>query len=373
MEVSKWFGQKENSVAFVPVCIAGSTLTLTGTSFSAQLLLKLKHSKTTILAWERFSFSWNGRRRCCCNTKQYKKVLLSLPSSNFSLLLSVGISFQASVSRASSSIKVSHDPLASFTRTLTCDSNTSHFCLTMTATVESSTPKPISKASEHRRITKPIMEKKRRARINNSLDELKSLILAALNKDPARHSKLEKADILEMTVRHLQRLQRQQSAVNSVNDQNVFNKFRAGYTECANEVSRLVHSVDGVDSSARSRITSHLSHCMNSLSQLSQNTTQSKPAFPGMIAPCSLQVQIPFDLNNNSIKNISTPPCSASSAANSPFAFPSELLFKPSSFHLSSPSSYGSFSPVSCVSDDIALDCSLPKPVIVDDNVWRPW
>ena len=241
----------------------------------------------------------------------------------------------------------------------------------MTATVESSTPKPVSKASEHRRITKPIMEKKRRARINNSLDELKSLILSALNKDPARHSKLEKADILEMTVRHLQRLQRQQSAVNSVNDQTVLNKFRAGYTECANEVSRLVHSVDGVDASARSRITSHLSHCMNTLNQISQIPSQSKAAFPGMVAPCSLQVQIPFDLNNNSIKSISTPPSSASSTNISPFAFPSELLFKPA-FHMSSPGSFGSFSPVSCVSDDVALDCSLPK-ASYDENVWRPW
>jgi len=38
-------------------------------------------------------------------------------------------------------------------------------------------------ASEYRRAIKPIMEKRRRARINNSLNELKSLILDALHKD----------------------------------------------------------------------------------------------------------------------------------------------------------------------------------------------
>ncbi|XP_017461885.1 PREDICTED: transcription factor HES-1-like, partial [Rhagoletis zephyria] len=121
--------------------------------------------------------------------------------------------------------------------------------ITMTAnigssnTVESSTSdlsrcggnKPLTKASEHRRITKPIMEKKRRARINNSLNELKVLILDALNKDPSRHSKLEKADILEMTVRHLQKLQRQQVAASIVNDGAVLNKYRAGFSECATE------------------------------------------------------------------------------------------------------------------------------------------
>lgn len=42
---------------------------------------------------------------------------------------------------------------------------------------------PNKSASEHRRATKPIMEKRRRARINNSLNELKNLILEALNKD----------------------------------------------------------------------------------------------------------------------------------------------------------------------------------------------
>lgn len=50
--------------------------------------------------------------------------------------------------------------------------------------------KPAHKsASEHRRATKPIMEKRRRARINSSLNELKSLILDALNKDVSRASR----------------------------------------------------------------------------------------------------------------------------------------------------------------------------------------
>lgn len=82
------------------------------------------------------------------------------------------------------------------------------------------------------------MEKRRRARINESLGQLKTLILDALKKDvsfpiraphvcqpehervrltrcvslpqSSRHSKLEKADILEMTVKHLRNLQRAQ-------------------------------------------------------------------------------------------------------------------------------------------------------------------
>uniref|UniRef100_A0A8C7WXJ7 BHLH domain-containing protein n=1 Tax=Oryzias sinensis TaxID=183150 RepID=A0A8C7WXJ7_9TELE len=58
------------------------------------------------------------------------------------------------------------------------------------------------RAGESARLSsKPIMEKRRRARINESLAQLKSLILDALKKDSCRHSKLEKADILEMTAK----------------------------------------------------------------------------------------------------------------------------------------------------------------------------
>uniref|UniRef100_A0AAY4DAH5 BHLH domain-containing protein n=1 Tax=Denticeps clupeoides TaxID=299321 RepID=A0AAY4DAH5_9TELE len=59
---------------------------------------------------------------------------------------------------------------------------------------------------ELRRTLKPLMEKRRRARINDSLGRLKALILPLVGKDTSRYSKLEKADILEMTVRFLKEI-----------------------------------------------------------------------------------------------------------------------------------------------------------------------
>ncbi|XP_042699790.2 transcription factor HES-1 isoform X1 [Chrysemys picta bellii] len=47
----------------------------------------------------------------------------------------------------------------------------------------SATPDKPKTASEHRKSSKPIMEKRRRARINESLSQLKTLILDALKKD----------------------------------------------------------------------------------------------------------------------------------------------------------------------------------------------
>ncbi|KAK7916479.1 hypothetical protein WMY93_012240 [Mugilogobius chulae] len=60
------------------------------------------------------------------------------------------------------------------------------------------------------KLRKPVVEKLRRERINSSIEQLKSLLCAEfLQQQP--DSKLEKADILEMTVTVLTRLQQQQT------------------------------------------------------------------------------------------------------------------------------------------------------------------
>lgn len=75
---------------------------------------------------------------------------------------------------------------------------------------------------------KPLMEKRRRARINQSLAALKALILDSARLENTKHSKLEKADILELTVRHLQR---QRSLA-----QPGLSRYKAGYQDCSREV-----------------------------------------------------------------------------------------------------------------------------------------
>nr|CAI5867044.1 unnamed protein product [Callosobruchus analis] len=130
---------------------------------------------------------------------------------------------------------------------------------TSTTPGASDTGTTIRRISDNRRSNKPIMEKRRRARINNCLNELKTLILDAMKKDPARHSKLEKADILEMTVKHLQNLQRQQLAMSAATDPSVVNKFKAGFNECATEVGRF----PGLDPVVKRRLLQHLANCLN--------------------------------------------------------------------------------------------------------------
>lgn len=114
------------------------------------------------------------------------------------------------------------------------------------------------KMSSNRKSSKPLMEKRRRARINDSLGQLKSLILEATNKDSSRHSKLEKADILEMTVRYLRNTQRRQiSGNNSSADE--FNRYRLGFSECIGEVSRFLDTSESA-TQIRTQLIGHLAN-----------------------------------------------------------------------------------------------------------------
>merc|ERR1712062_459642 len=121
---------------------------------------------------------------------------------------------------------------------------------------------PMSRPEEYRKIVKPLIERKRRARINNCLDELKDLMMFALQSEGESISKLEKADVLELTVKHLRKLKRQQML--SVTPGLELDRYRAGYTTCATEVSRCLAST-GVDISVGSRLMSHLGNKLNTL------------------------------------------------------------------------------------------------------------
>ncbi|XP_036292371.1 transcription factor HES-4 isoform X2 [Pipistrellus kuhlii] len=126
----------------------------------------------------------------------------------------------------------------------------------------SRTPSRLRDAAAHRKSSKPVMEKRRRARINESLAQLKALLLDALRKESARHSKLEKADILEMTVRHLRSLRRGPAAAAPRADAAVLSKYRAGFSECLAEVHRFLAACEDIPADVRSRLLGHLAACL---------------------------------------------------------------------------------------------------------------
>lgn len=158
------------------------------------------------------------------------------------------------------------------------------------------TPDKPKSASEHRKSSKPIMEKRRRARINESLGQLKTLILDALKKDSSRHSKLEKADILEMTVKHLRNLQRVQMTAALTADPSVLGKYRAGFNECMNEVTRFLSTCEGVNTEVRTRLLGHLSSCLGQIVAMNyqQPPPSSQPLHVQLSSPPVASAPVPM-------------------------------------------------------------------------------
>ncbi|MCL4134723.1 UNVERIFIED_CONTAM: hypothetical protein GTU68_005820 [Idotea baltica] len=115
----------------------------------------------------------------------------------------------------------------------------------------------MSRTYQYRKVMKPMLERKRRARINKCLDELKDLMVGALQNEGESITKLEKADVLELTVRHLRKLKQhhalaipaQTFSIQSLRNNSLSqeDKFREGFSRCASEVSRCLASIPGVD------------------------------------------------------------------------------------------------------------------------------
>ncbi|XP_068842603.1 transcription factor HES-4 isoform X2 [Capricornis sumatraensis] len=84
----------------------------------------------------------------------------------------------------------------------------------------------------------------------------------AEHRKSSRRSKLEKADILELTVRHLQSLRRVQVTAALRSDPAILGKYRAGFHECLAEVNRFLAGCEGVPADVRSRLLGHLAACL---------------------------------------------------------------------------------------------------------------
>lgn len=187
--------------------------------------------------------------------------------------------------------------------------------------------KPMSKTMQYRKVMKPLLERKRRARINRCLDELKDLMISALAMDEENVTKLEKADILEITVAHLQKLKRKKQLCSSPVLE--ADRFRAGYTNCAKEVSRVLASTPGVDIHLGTKLMTHLGCQLNDMDNFSSRT------------PEPVHHQEPLMVNVGPSSNVSE-----------------ESFHREYQMPMTPPSSRGSPSPIN------VTDC---------EKVWRPW
>ncbi|XP_034486984.1 enhancer of split mdelta protein [Drosophila innubila] len=166
----------------------------------------------------------------------------------------------------------------------------------------------MTKTQHYRKVTKPLLERKRRARMNLYLDELKDLIVDTMDAQGEQVSKLEKADILELTVNYLKSQQQQRMACgnggNGVNAPTTptatptsppatplnFDKFRAGYTQAAYEVSHIFSTVPGLDLQFGTHLMKQLGHQLKDMKQQLNSPVPSEEATePVNLADCKQQ------------------------------------------------------------------------------------
>lgn len=235
---------------------------------------------------------------------------------------------------------------------------------------------PVSRTYQYRKVMKPMLERKRRARINRCLDELKELMVTTLQSEGENVSKLEKADILELTVRHLHKLRRQHRLSSTASPLLDTDRFRAGFTHAANEVSRCLAATPGVDINLGTKLMTHLGHRLNDLDK---------------VQPLSIQVEATAAASSSSSSSTSEMYSPASSPAPSSVCSESAytMPMTPSSSrscHSGTPSPR----PIDCSSS--YTSSSSPSPVeggllkvvyhhhhhqhsesMMAESVWRPW
>ncbi|XP_031539437.2 transcription factor HES-2 isoform X1 [Vicugna pacos] len=116
-------------------------------------------------------------------------------------------------------------------------------------------PRRARDPAELRKRLKPLLEKRRRARINASLSQLKGLILPLLGRESSCYSKLEKADILEMTVRFLQELPASSCPMAASTP---CDSYREGYRACLARLARVLLACRVLEPAVSTRLLEHL-------------------------------------------------------------------------------------------------------------------
>ncbi|XP_075459293.1 transcription factor HES-3 isoform X2 [Ascaphus truei] len=106
-------------------------------------------------------------------------------------------------------------------------------------------------------MSKPVMEKKRRARVNNSLEQLKALLEKHYTYN-ARKRKLEKADILELTVKHIQKLHNMRQQGIAIVDQKGVTEYKAGFRGCLTRLNEYLLKTKTSEEKLGLRIIDHM-------------------------------------------------------------------------------------------------------------------
>jgi len=239
---------------------------------------------------------------------------------------------------------------------------------------------PMSRTHQYRKVMKPLLERKRRARINKCLDNLKDLMVDALQSEGESITKLEKADVLELTVRHLQKLKRQ-NALGLTPEATYAGRFKAGYASCAQEVSKYMTSRNDVSVEATTRLFSHMSNCLQALDSMPPSVLSMAAVPNSPISPLSTNAVPNSPVSPISTSNFTTStPTGAGTPTTAPISPPS--VSTPVSHHNNKFQRHEEqLAPLDLIKichnkENQVQDLSLKKhrqPLTNINDKWRPW
>lgn len=180
---------------------------------------------------------------------------------------------------------------------------------------------------------------------------------------------MEKADILELTVRHLHSLRRQ-NGLSTRSENSYAEKFKAGFRHCAAEVSNFMGVVDQKTST---QILKHLNGCISHLER-STNSAFSPQAHPqaNRLQPINvpanrptIQIQSPNQINAHAIGQPMPP-------VRSPMQ---QQYFHSMRMHDNYSNRSANSTPESLNESSTRINTPplSPKIDIDDSSVWRPW
>lgn len=158
-----------------------------------------------------------------------------------------------------------------------------------------------------RKLKKPLMEKRRRARMNECLDQLKHLLLHI---SPNHRTKLEKADILEMTVAYLSQVHHSSSPSTSYDNCAIYHQsYAEGFTVAASAcLAYLQHALPAGEFAPHAHqfrlgLMHHLQAVMSTHAKSYEDSGPISPkqSMPNIVQPC-LAVP-PLAACNNPLSN----------------------------------------------------------------------
>ena len=193
----------------------------------------------------------------------------------------------------------------------------------------SSIPRKMDRAT-----SKPLMEKRRRERINKSLSELKNILLEALKRDQSSCSKLEKADILEMTVKYLNQTKMMTGSYPSPyqTGSQAGNGFSSGYNRAQEECIKMIRENPALTEAQKIQMIQQMTHNSNMQAAISPQKVARSPLLPlanqSVISPPQAQMQYfqqiqqqqyLMSLHQQTTTNQSAPSVQPIRRSNSPF------------------------------------------------------